>query len=49
MGEAQLNGLVMLYINWDIACDVDAVVVKFAKQNRRRLQLCTPLHTDEED
>ena len=49
MGEARLNGLAMLYIHRDIACDVDAVVDEFARRNPRRLQLCNPLHTDEDD
>ena len=49
MGEARLNGLAMLYINRDIACDVYAVVDEFARRNPQRLQLCNPLHTDKDD
>ena len=49
---AQLHGLSSAQwadIHWDIACDVDAVVDEFVRQNPRRLQLCNFLYTDEDD
>ena len=34
MGEARLNGLAMLFIHRDIACDVEAMD-EFARRNRQ--------------
>ena len=49
MREGRLNGLALLFIHRDIACDVEAVVDEFARRNPRRLQLCNPLCADRDD
>ena len=49
MGMLRLNELAMLYINLDIACNVNAFVDEFARMNPQWLQLCNPVHTDKDN
>ena len=43
MREERLNGLAMLYVHRDVACDANTIVDQFAHKHPRRLQLGNPL------
>ena len=46
MSQERLNGLVTIYTHKDIKINIDEVIEKFARKNKRKLNMLNILDTD---